>query len=194
MDVPASGLRGLDIDGDDGGLTVRVGRDETVRARVSLGGGCDRAAGYAATASRSGGELRMSVQPSTKDKCDEVWTVDLPARFAVSGTFDRGDVVIDGPAGGVDLHLGRGTVRISVPHGDLRAAVDNGDVMVRSATSSYGDVALESTVGEVEISIDGGALRHTRPPGAGDRFAIDGSGRDRISLRSTVGDVRLRIR
>jgi hypothetical protein len=194
VQVPAGDVGRLDVDGRDGRLDVRVGRDDVVRARVSLGAGCDAVGGYALTTTRSGNGLHMRVQPSTKDSCDEIWTVEVPMRLAVSGDLDRADIAITGPGGGVSVHLGNGTVRISVPSGDLRAKVEKGDVIAQSGTRSLGDVDVHSEVGEVEVSIDGGTLRHERPHGPGDRFAIDGSGNDRISLQATVGNVRLGIR
>jgi hypothetical protein len=185
----------VSIHGRDGRLEVRPSADETIRVRVRLTGGCGADGEVRALRSAgSGPGLELRIQPSTKDRCDEVWEVELPARLALRASFDRADAVVDGVAGGVDTELGNGTLRMSVPGGSLRARVEKGDVIVVTGAVSHGPVRLASTVGEVHLSIDGAELRHARPPGAGDWLEIEGSGPDHIDLRSTVGSVRLEVR
>jgi hypothetical protein len=179
------------VDGRDGRLDVRVGGAGAVRARVALDG-CGR--GYRLGQRARGPRLELRVEPTTKDLCDELWVVELPPGVAVAGSFDRADVTIEGTSGGVDVRVGKGTIRLDVPRGEIRARVDNGDVIAHTWTRSYGDVGVEAEVGRVEVRVDGGLIRHERPHGSGDRLRIDSSGRDRISLSSIVGNVSLAIR
>jgi hypothetical protein len=179
------------VDGRDGRLDVRVGGDGAVRARVTLDG-CGR--GYRLGQRARGRRLELRVEPTTKKLCDELWVVELPAGVAVEGSLDRAEVMIEGTSGGVDVHVGKGTVRLDVPRGEIRAHVDNGDVVAHTSTPSYGDVDVEAEVGRVEVRVDGGLIRHERPHGSGDRLQIESSGRDRISLSSIVGNVSLAIR
>lgn len=191
--VLAADYAGIDVDGRDGRLRVTAGDGDSVRVRVTLSGRCTTSASRVVHSPASGARLRVRVEPSTKGVCDEEWTLEVPARFAVSGDLDRADVEVDGVSGGVDLDVGKGTLRITVPGGDLRAHVANGDVIAETSTDSHGSVRAESQVGDVHVSLFGGTVRHSNPPGPGDWVEIGGTGRDRIALKTTVGNIRLAI-
>jgi hypothetical protein len=105
--------------------------------------------------------------------------------------MDRADAHVKDLSAGIDLQIGNGTLIIDVPGGDVRARVEKGDIGATHRALEPGPVQLQTTVGRVRLELFGAPLQHRRAPGAGDRISLDGRGPDRISLRSTVGDVRL---
>ena len=191
VSVAADALGSITIDGRDGQLDVSTTETDSVRIRVRLAGRCGEDAGFALRTGRAGTTLSAKVEPSTKDRCDEHWTVEIPAALRVAAQMDRADVRVDGVGGGVELDIGNGTVRVAVPQGDLRAHVEKGDVIAVSRTRSPGRIRVEAEVGRVELRMFGGLVRHTPPPGPGDWIAVDGSGVDDMSVTSTVGNATL---
>lgn len=177
------------VSGRDGRIVATAGSDR-VRVRVTLSRGCDASA-HALRPTGDAGRLELRVEPSTKDRCDEQWSVNLPAATRLEARMDRADVQVGGLTAGVDLQVGNGTLVIDVPGGDVRARVEKGDIVATHRASEPGSVQLQTTVGRVRLELFGAPLQHRRAPGAGDRITLDGRGADRISLRSTVGDVRL---
>jgi hypothetical protein len=194
MSVPATGYRDVEVEVPDGSLVIRGGEHQSVRVRVNLEEGCGDVAQHRLHVGRSGSVMRLAVEPSTKDVCDERWTVEVPWHFGVSGELDRAEVVVDGLAGGVDVDLGNGVLRVEVPGGDVRARIQKGDVIVRTRSKSVGPVSMTSEVGNVDLVIDGGSVRGGSSPGPGHRVEYAGLGRDRISLETIVGDIRLEVR
>lgn len=177
------------VSGRDGRLVATAGSDR-IRVQVALSRGCDPNA-YAIRSSNASGRLELRVEPSTKDRCDERWSVNLPAATRLEARMDRADVQVAGLTAGVDLQVGNGTLVIDVPGGDVGARVEKGDIIATHRAPEPGSVQLQTTVGRVRLELFGAPLQHRRAPGAGDRITLDGRGADRISLRSTVGDVRL---
>jgi hypothetical protein len=132
----------------------------------------------------------VRVEPSTKEKCDEVWSVEIPARVALTARMDRADVAVSDLSGGVDVALGKGTIRADVQGGDIRLRVSNGDIIARSASSDYEMLEARAEVGDVSVALDGRRIEHPRPPGPGDWLRLTGQGNGRVVLRATVGSVR----
>jgi len=177
------------ISGHDGRVVASAGSDR-VRVQVTLSRGCDPDA-FALRSTGDTDRLELRVEPSTKDRCDEKWSVNLPAATRLEASMDRADVQVKDVASGVDLHVGNGTLVIDVAGGDVRARVEKGDIVATHRAPEPGPVQLQTTVGRVRLELFGAPLQHRRAPGAGDRITLDGRGSDHISLRSTVGDVRL---
>jgi hypothetical protein len=192
--IPASALRSVTVQVVDGTLAVSPSSDDNVHVAVRVsGGGCLREPDVVSLRTRQAGEdLRLDIRPSTKGRCDEHWRIALPARFEVNARGNRADMTVQGINGGVDLFAGKGTIEVAATTGDIEAVVANGDVRVDAEWSAdYGEIRLAAQVGRVEMSMNGRRVRHPRPAGPGDWLELGGPGDHRVSLRATVGNVRL---
>jgi hypothetical protein len=126
-----------------------------------------------------------------RDGLDETWTLEVPARLAARLELAVGDLDVRGLEGGVKLSVNVGDIEAEVPRGDITARTNVGDIRVTSATDSYGDVELEASVGDTHLTQGAHRVRHPKPAGAGNRISLDGPGRDRIQLKTSVGDATL---
>jgi Toastrack DUF4097 len=117
--------------------------------------------------------------------------VEFPRDLSLRVRVDAADVDVSGTGGDVDVHAGKGVIRLDVIAGNVNAAVDKGDIVVATPSEGYGALEARSEVGDVKLTVNGGEVRHGRSPGPGNWIEVTGSSRWRIDLRVTVGDVRL---
>jgi len=193
--IPAAHLTRVALRVQDGSLAVRPANTDEVIVTVSVSGDdCRRGPAAALLRTRDdGGALHLDVRPSTKGRCDEHWRIEMPVALMLEARGDRVDMDIRGTRGGLDLNVGKGTIEVDARAGNIEAVVQNGDVRVGTASTGYGRIRLATQVGRTELSLDGRAVRHPRPPGPGDWIEIGGPGQYRVSLRATVGSVRLDV-
>jgi hypothetical protein len=120
--------------------------------------------------------------------------VSVPPRVALSVGGEVADLDIAGVAGGVTLSTRVGRVRVNTPSGSIDVVVrDVGDVSVESGSSDYGDADVRARVGSVELRVDGHRVEAAQAPGAGERIALRGQGRDRFRIETGVGRATLAI-
>ena len=193
--IPAADVNRVTVRIQDGLLEVRPGPPGSVSVAVTVSDDdCERGPGAVALVTRrEGGRVRLDVRPSTKDRCDEHWRIEMPAALMLAASGDRADMNVRGIGGGLDLRSGKGTIEVDAPSGDIGVVVENGDVHVSAASTGYGEVRLAAQVGRVALRLDGRPARHPRPPGPGDWIEIGGPGEYRVSLRATVGNVWLDV-
>jgi hypothetical protein len=142
-----------------------------------------------------GDELRLDLDvKGDRDGLEENWTLTVPARLRARLQVNVGDLDVRDLSGGLELQDNVGNITAEVPEGDIDARVSVGDIRVTSATPSYGDVSLESNVGDVHIEMKDHTVDYPKPAGAGNRISLHGPGKDRMSLRTNVGDARLILR
>jgi hypothetical protein len=170
-----------------GGIQVRVeieraqGRNRGNPQNVNL------------VSSRRGSTLVLSLSGDHQD-LEETWMLAIPSHLRVAAKLGVGDMNIEGMRGGIQANVGVGALRIAVPDGDIDAETGVGEVVVRSGTRSYGDVDLRAGMGNGTLSIDGRQVRQQdRPPGMGERISMNGGGRDKLQIRSGVGNAQLAI-
>ena len=143
---------------------------------------------------RSGDRLDVSLDiPFDPDDVEQDWTILIPARLVLDVDVKVGKVNVDGITGGLELSVGVGDIRANAPEGRVKGRVGVGDVKVKSSTKSYGYVLLDANVGDTRLSVDGHRVVYSKPPGAGNRVALDGPGRDSFELKTNVGNAELEI-
>ena len=181
----AGGLTTLDVDVDDGTLTV-VGTDDsrgpgtiTVTARISDG---LQSTSERQTVAGDRLELRGRCPGFISNFCRVSYTVELPSSMAVRARSDNGDIRLTAMVGDLDLRSDNGSVSVrgSGP-GLVRLGTDNGSVDATdlraatvAATSDNGAVSLafaRSPVA-VEATSDNGAVTVVVPDD-GSSYSVD---------------------
>lgn len=119
------------------------------------------------------------------------WIIRVPARLAVVGELDAGNIEAWGVSGGARLRVGAGDIKAELEGGSVRAHASVGSVDVRYVPDSYALLELDAEVGQVDLRLMGAELERRRPPGAGDGLRMKGTGNAEIVLTAQVGDVRL---
>jgi hypothetical protein len=121
--------------------------------------------------------------------------LEIPPHLRLEAKLGVGDMNIDGMRGGIQANVGVGALKIAVPEGDIEAETGVGEVLVRSGTRSYANVDLRAGMGNGRLSIDGRDVRQQqdRLPGMGERISVNGNGRDKLQVRSGVGNAELAI-
>lgn len=201
--MPAGEVRRVTLRVRSGAVVVAAGRDDSVRATLAVGRKgswrghpCDpeRAAAARVAIERDADGVVVTSSPNLGDRCHEYWHVEVPSRVALDARAEVARLVVDGVAGGVKLSVAVGEIAATVPRGDVDAEVRSvGDVDVRTATDDYADASAEADVGDVLIEVDAHRVDAAQAPGPGGRVGLRGRGRDRLRVRSGVGDATLRI-
>jgi len=193
------GLTAVDIEGHVGKMQILASTSPGIRVRLEVrqGNSNGRNRGNPQNidlrTSREGSKLVVRTSGDHQD-LEETWIVEMPAHLQVEADLGVGEMVVRGVRGGLKAKVGVGGVRIDVPEGDIEAESGVGEIQVRSATNSYGDVDVRASVGSGRVSIDGREFRQpNRPPGPSERISLTGNGRDRLQIRSGVGNAELTI-
>jgi len=193
------GLTAVDIEGHVGKMQILASTSPGIRVRLEVrqGNSNGRNRGNPRNVdlrtSREGSKLVVRTSGDHQD-LEETWIVEMPAHLQVEADLGVGEMVVRGVRGGLKAKVGVGGVRIDVPEGDIDAESGVGEVQVRSATNSYGNVDVRANVGSGRVSIDGREFRQpNRPPGPSERISLTGNGRDRLQIRSGVGNAELTI-
>jgi hypothetical protein len=195
------GLTAVEIEGHVGKMRILAGTSPGIRVqlevRQSNSDGNRRYRGNPQNVdlrtSREGSRLVVRTSGDHQD-LEETWIVEIPAHLQVTAELGVGEMDVRGVRGGLKAKVGVGGVRIDVPEGDIDAESGVGQVEVRSATNSYGNVDVRANVGSGRVSIDGREFQQpNRPPGPSERISLTGNGRDRLQVRSGVGNAELTI-
>jgi hypothetical protein len=204
----AKGLKAVRIDAHVGEVEVRVGPEDKILWQVRVEPDADdgwfsgrkdaerAVAGAKLRAAAAGGswELELDLPHGTDfDDVEEHWLVTVPLRFAVEVDANVGRVAVEGPAGGVDAELNVGELRIEVPQGCVSARANVGEVRIRSATRDLGDVRVAVNIGDVDLLVEDQRIEADRSLSLGGSISMSNGGKDDISARANVGDVRVRI-
>lgn len=145
------------------------------------------------------------------DDVKHQWQIEVPIAFAVdvkqgvgklnvadvqggfNGELGVGNLSILGVQGGVNGELGVGNAKVTVSAGNVSVEVGTGNANVVSATSSVGNIALHSDLGNASAKIGNQHLAPTRfGPKADLSHAGDGSDHYRISVG--VGNATLEVK
>jgi hypothetical protein len=198
----AASLKSIEVRGRVGSIQLTPGTDSEVRYSVRLTAKSEwhlfgRRTGHPEQLElrqdRRGDALILDLS-GDRQNIDEEWVVEVPAGFAARLSLDVGKLHVSGIHGGCDTRVDVGDIDVDVPEGAVTADNNVGDIHVRTATPSYGNVDLRADVGKVRVSLDRHQVEHERSPGAGDRWRLEGPGRDHIRAHTDVGDVEVRIR
>jgi hypothetical protein len=203
--VSAAGAHGVQLTVADGAAYVTTGQDDSVRASLVVGPQgrgrnqrerCPTALGGNArlVADRSGGLVTLRAEPSLRGRCAVAWRISVPRRITLNAYGEVADFDIDGVTGGVTLSTRVGRVVVKAPSGSVDATIrDVGNIIVESGSSDYGEAAVRSDVGSVELRVDGHRVDAAQAPGAGERIGLRGQGRDRFRIETGVGRATLSI-
>jgi len=191
------GLTAVEVEGHVGNMRIVPGAGAGIRVEVEVRRSNDeRHRGNPQNVdlrtTRRGSTLVVSLG-GDHEGLKETWTVEIPPRLQLEAEMGVGDMDVQGLQGGVKANVGVGSLRIDVPEGSIDAETGVGKLIVRSATTSWGNVDVRANVGSIRLSVDGRPIRQERRPGAGDRMTASGNGRDRIQIRSGVGDAEVTI-
>lgn len=195
--VPAAGIETLAVKAASGKLRIVAHDSDTLELNLKLTperGKRPPMESVKLETEREGTTLRFSLDvPFNRDDIEEDWQIRAPARLAVKAKLGVGELVVEGLGGGLDLSVSAGEIHADSPRGAVRAHVGVGNIRVKSATDSYGTVELDADVGDTKLTVNGHRFVHAKPTGAGNRVALEGSGRDLIELKTGVGDAELEI-
>lgn len=201
--VTATGLKTIVVDGSVGSVRLTPSDDSKVTIGVHLkaesswsfwlGREQGDPSGIELITDVRGTELRITLRGDRKH-IEETWTVQAPAGLEARVRVGVGSIDVRGFSGGCDARVSVGSVRIDVPEGHVSATTDVGDVKVRTATKSYGNVDVKANVGDMRVLLDGHRVPAPKSYGPGGHLSMPGPGKDRINIRANVGDAELSIR
>lgn len=208
-DIPAAGLKELDLRVGVGEVHVSPSPDDQVHVEIKLhqkdeeylwffhwsSSGTAKDIADAAIYQRRDGDI-LSLGLDHDDRNDSVkqeWKLELPARLALDADMKVGDLVISGVAGGVDAVLNVGELDIDVPQGRIKANVSVGDIRAKSGSSGYGRVRVASNIGDAMLTINGEHPGYHGHSGLGNEVSVDGKGPDDMDLSVNVGEATLRV-
>lgn len=194
----------VDLRLSDGSALVKGSRGDSIRAILVLGPHpdndyrreCTRSAATAATIAMrrvlNTVEIRLvSRQPL---RCAEHWTVEIPERANVLVAGDVAHVNVIGMKGDASGSVDVGNVSITRSGASAQARVRSvGNALAESETSSYAEAKAQADVGRTEMFIDGHVVDLRQAPGPGGHISLIGSGRDRISAQTGVGNASVSV-
>lgn len=208
-DIPANGLKELDLRVGVGEVHVSPSPDDQVHVEIKLhqkdeeflwffhwssSGTAKDIADAAIYQRRQGDTLSLGLDhDGQNDSVKQEWKLELPARLALDADMKVGDLVIAGIAGGIDAVLNVGELDIDVPQGRIKANVSVGDIRAKSDSSAYGQVRVASSIGDAVLTINGQHPGYHGHSGLGNEVSVDGKGPDDMDLSVNVGEAALRI-
>jgi hypothetical protein len=143
--------------------------------------------------------LRVGLTNARAGNIEAAWTITVPARFSARVDAHDGSVAIDGLAGGVeaDVNAGlggrHGALDVTVPRGKLALTMGVGDIHATRADANFGSAIVRATVGDASLYLLGHEIVAPHAPGPGHKVSLDGKGGDTLSVKVSVGDVKLKI-
>ena len=206
--LPAAGVMRLRMEVNLGSVTITPSADAQVHVSLSLkpsssffGLLTDSASLAAARQAAirhalSNGTLTLGVQYPANAQTGgtgEKWIVALPPATAVTGHVNVGELKVSGIAGGVQADMSVGKVQLDVPGGPLKVTADVGKIEATVRSLDYSDVALESSVGKVLLTVDGVNTGNLQKTGAGENLDYKMNGKRSINLQVTTGTVKLAL-
>lgn len=200
--TPAAGITSVEIRADVGSITVTAAPIQEVRVSVIVTAKTQwhffsRETGDPSRVqlrqAKYGNSLEISLSGDSRN-LEEQWKIEVPENVSARLALDVGKIRVNGIRGGIDARTDVGPIEIDVPEGSISATSHVGDIRITTRTPSYGDVDTRTSVGHLNLAMDGHALDHKRSPGAGDTFKLRGPGKDRIRVHTDVGAVNLKIR
>jgi hypothetical protein len=197
----AESLKDFSVKGNVGRIVVSATTSDSIRLRLDLRARTQQGLFGSRKGDPNAAELDADSRSDAidfglryagdRDGLEETWTLEVPARLAAQLELAVGDMDVRGVLGGLRLSVNVGDIEADVPRGDITAKTNVGDIRVTSGSDSYGDVELEANVGDTHLTQGDHRVRHPKPAGAGNRISLDGPGRDRIRIKTNVGDVSL---
>jgi DUF4097 and DUF4098 domain-containing protein YvlB len=183
-----AGIREVSIEAGVGDIFVRESPTGKVSVRVEIrskkapwsdsGGGRSRRAVEKAEleAQVTSGTLHLEVDtPSSSNRgFEEEWTVELPRGTGLAIEAGVGDIEIAGVSGNVDVETGVG------------------DLSFRGSDADFGDISIESGVGEIDLDQPGG--KSSDDGIFGNDVTATGHGRSRLDLEVGVGDIEVDLK
>lgn len=210
-DIPAAGLKTLQLHVGVGEVHVSASNDDKVHAQVTLrqkeqeflwffhwvskGTAADIAAA-SITQNQQGGSLSLGLNYKGNADSDELkqeWEVQIPVRLALETEMKVGELNIRDVAGGVSANLNVGELDVQVPRGPMKAEVNVGEIRARSGSSDYGKIELSSSIGEAVLSINGTRGGFHDHGGLGNSVTAEGKGSEDMHLSVNIGEVSLHI-
>jgi FlaG/FlaF family flagellin (archaellin) len=201
--IPAAQLKTVVIEANVGNVRLTGGSGDSARidlhlkatSNFSLWSGREWGDVYAVELHTEvrGDELRISLRGEHKNLSED-WTITVPARLAAQVNANVGEIDVKGLTGGCEAEVNVGHLRIDVPAGNIRATASVGDVRVTTGGRSFGEVDVETNVGDSRLTVEGLRVESNgRRYGPGERVRFSGRGRDRIDVKTNVGDAQVTI-
>ncbi len=202
--IPASQLKSVVIDANVGKVRLTGGSGDTAKvdlhlkatSNFSLWSGREWGDVYGVELQTEvrGDQLRISLRGERKNLSED-WTITVPARLEARVNANVGEIDVYGVSGGCEAEVNVGDLRIDVPAGNIRATASVGDVRVATGSRSFGNVDVETSVGDSRLTVEGRPVESSGPRyGPGERVRFSGSGKDRIDVKANVGDAQVTIR
>jgi hypothetical protein len=213
--IPAAGLSALAIAGTDGRIELEAlgaGAAQVVEVTVEVSAASPRGrwpgrtpgnpAVAALESDATAGVLTLRLLDKGTGALEERWSIKAPAALLARLSLERGRIDVTGMAGGViasarsGLGAEPGEIRVEVPRGLLTLALGVGTIRASTMAATYGEVVVQSAVGDASLAVDGHDVVSPRAPGPGHRLHLGAPGHpaDALAIRVEVGDAMLRIR
>jgi hypothetical protein len=205
----AQAPRGISIEGRQAHVVVSTGAVDSVEVGLDAGPGrgalnrakeCDLPPRWRprVRGRLTNGALSLRADPAPDDECVLRWRVVVPQAVAVRVELAAGVVDIEDATGPLDLRLGVGDIRAHTSSAPIRASVGTGSIEVTVRGRHEGPLHLRSSVGDVQLFLEGRRIGGDSSPGPGSSLRMDDvdgprGGRPGIDLSVDVGDVELRI-
>jgi hypothetical protein len=125
--------------------------------------------------------LELHISPGDIDdrRFEELWTIEMPSRLAITIDHGVGDIVIVGAAGGIEIDSGVGDVNVEALGGDISVDLGVGTAVIRGPASVYATAEAAGGVGNARITVrgenieGGGFVSHAASWTGDGRFSVD---------------------
>ena len=135
-----------------------------------------------------GAAVTFRLEQSSRNRCGEYWTVQVPPSFRVRLTMGVGDVKLQASAAQLRVRVsGPGAVRgrIDSPDVDIETKIGNIDVSGRQ--DDVGLVRVVSDIGKTGLTVKGLTIQDDRRPGPGSTSEAKGQGSGSFKARTRNG-------
>lgn len=140
----------------------------------------------------SKGILRLEIETSSDDRhFEETWTIEMPAKLAVSLELGVGDVDVRGLAGRLTTEIGVGDLTAERVSGDIDIEIGVGDATVRAAAADYGSVDGSGGVGDARLKVHGDKISSSGFVGKSAEWT--GNGAHVMEISVGVGDAEVTL-
>jgi hypothetical protein len=173
--VFAGPLHAVSIEVDTGSVTVEAGSGPAILVETSGSRGVRSPSDHEQVSAGTLAVRSSCGATFLNDRCSRDYVLRVPPQLSVTASSGKGDVMVVGVSGSLDLHSGEGAVSVVGGSGTVRLSSDQGDVSAVQmgsqsviATSGQGvvDLGFASPPSQVTASSDQGDVTIGLPHGS----------------------------